>query len=144
MAGLRAEYEEEVAEDDGFHLKILGGRWTAEHVDKVADRVAANARGSLAIEWCRQFRWPKMTSFAFNKYSQAGAVELAREVARRGKYFYAIWLYSEDLEFRYSEADLNGYLEELGWVNWMLAQDVESVCFGRGMEVCRLQPTNPV
>ena len=143
LAGLREEFEAEVAEDEGFHLQILGGKWTAEHVGKVADRVACFARGHLAFEWCRQYQWPRMTSFAFRKFTQAGAVELAREVTNRSNYCYALWLSSDVPVFRYSEADLEGYLEGLEWINWMLAQEVESVSFSRGMQIRRMLPTNP-
>lgn len=53
LAGLRAEYEEDMGDDDGFRVKILGGDWTAEHNGAVADRISANAIGMPGRVWCR-------------------------------------------------------------------------------------------
>ncbi len=140
LSVIRAAYEEEGEEDAAFHLKILGGRWTKEHIGISADRVAVLARGEAAKIWCGTFQWPRMTSFSFSKYTEAGAVELAREVLRRGNYFFRQWLYSEETDYKYTDSVLAGYQEDLEWVTWMTAQDTESVEFGRAMAVRRMLP----
>ncbi len=140
LAGIRAEYEEEGDDDAGFQLEILGGRWTARHVGISADRVAVLARGEAARIWCADYQWPKMTSFSFNRYTQAGAVELAREVLRRANYFFRQWLYAEETEYKYTDAVIAGYSEELEWVTWMAAQETNSVTLERAMVVRRMVP----
>ena len=143
LACVRAQYEEDLGDDDGFHVKILGGKWTAEHIGTIADRVSANARGQAAMEWCAEFKWPRMTSFAFNRYSEVGAVELAREVARRANHFYRLWLWSDDDPFRYTPEHLESYIEDFEWLDWMCAQDPNSVSFARGQLLRQMLPKNP-
>ena len=143
LAGVRAQYEEDLGDDEGFHVKILGGKWTAENIGTIADRVSANARGQAAMEWCAEFKWPRMTSFAFNRYSEVGAVELAREVARRANRFYRLWLWSDDDPFRYTPEHLESYNEDFEWLDWMCAQDPNSVSFARGQLLRQMLPKNP-
>ena len=141
LAGIRAEYADSDVEEEGaFVLKILGGKWTAAHVGKVADRVAANSSGMAAKTWCDLYNWPKTTSFSFSRYSEAGAVVLARQVVRRGNYFYRVWLNADPDLFRYSDADLAGYPEDVEWLDWMIAQELESISFKRGTEVRSMLP----
>jgi hypothetical protein len=144
LAQVRAEHEEDAGEDDGFQLKILGGKWTAQHVGTVADRVAANASGQVAKDWCTIFGWPKSTSFSFNRYSEAGAVQLAREVVRRGNYFYKLWLHSEEEDPQYTVAQHAGYVEDLEWLDWICAEDNASLGFARGQAVRSMVPENPL
>ena len=86
------------------------------------------------------YGFPPSARFGFSKYGRAQAHQLCREYCRRGEYFCQLWVESDcgDDEFEYRDEHVAGYVEDMEWLNFMIALPAESAAFARGMELWRL------
>jgi hypothetical protein len=122
---------------------IRGGAWTAKHKGVAADSVAGIARGGVGTTWCKMFKYPQMNSFAFSKFGEANANQLAREFCRRGQFFLNLCVESEeeDHNFAYTEKLLSSYVETADFLEFAISLDIESLSFARAMELRKLVPS---
>ena len=123
-----------------FYSRIVGGRWTAEHVGVAADSSIAYARRH-SYDWCRMYRWPRQKGFAFATYSERNAVELSKEWVRRGNYYKQLWDDAgSPLDFAYTDAHVEGYEESLVFLEWACSIDADTATMDRIIEVRRVRP----
>ena len=124
-----------------FYVRVLGGKWTAEHVGQMADAAQGLARGGGPLKWCRQFKFPRWRRFGIQRFSMMSAHMLAGEFCRRGMFFYNMWLErGSPANMSYSADDAASYEETLEWVTWLTELDVESMEFEVGLEIRKLVP----
>ena len=91
LAAVRADLVPDDADpDEFFSFRILGGRWTHQHIGVAADAAMAAARGGLATAWAAAHHFPKSKRFNFRKYGRENARVLALEVWRRGIFLQSV------------------------------------------------------
>lgn len=114
-----------------FTTKVLGGRWTRANKKKAFDAVIGMAVGASAKAWCRQYGLNIEASYAFNKYGNDAATQMAVEWCRRMSHFHDIYLASGDKMYIYSKDDLGSYEEDSEWLDFLAAQDADSAMWTR-------------
>jgi len=143
LAAFRADHNPSLAEDLFFFTRIIGGQWTAAHRGVVADAVAGFARGGAPKEWCNKFKWPKQHANCYSLYGIEGANHLASEYVRRSHYYFQLWLESDDQHFSYEQHHIDGYEENLEFMEWLCEQPADSDAFARGSDLVKITPVNP-
>jgi hypothetical protein len=143
LAALREEFHNPEEAVMQFYTRIQGGAWTAAHHMVVANGVSMYARAGLAKTWAKKYKWPMMKSYAYLKYGQVSAHQLASEMVRRSQHFYMLWESSENDAFVYSVEDLKSYEVSLEWVTFLTEQPVAGVIFEQGILINALVPQNP-
>ena len=143
LAALRYDWKEEDQDELSFYTHIIGGPSIHRLHGHAAVAAAAFARGGVPSLWCATYRWQIRTAFHYGHYSVEGSHELAREVCRRGHFFYTQWLGQDSDTFDYQRHHLDAYEESESWLNWVLDQPLDSACFNRATEVRKIVPLNP-
>ena len=104
-------------EDEAFSFKvgILGGKWTMEHVGKVADAFRGYACTADSKAWCDLYLFQNAMRFNISAYGEKTASALALHWARRMEYFYNVWYAQELLHYHFTDADYEAlpFTEEL-------------------------------
>ena len=105
----------------------------------------------------RAFRWPGKFAWPTKAHGRVLPDEpgvslvivghrwssLAREICRRGEFFFDIWINQEDEKFLYTEEHLHAYEEKLPWLDFVASKGVTSDAFIRALEVRNTFPINP-
>ena len=118
-----------------------GGEWLYREHGLVADSARALARGGVAKAWAIGFGFPRQRGFHFSVYERVGARMLAREVVRRGNFFCAQYVDSEDDDFNhYTPAMIAEYRGAADFTAWMAHLDHADPCWIAGEEVRALVP----
>ena len=122
MEELMAVREEWMLADDPlefYRLRILGGAWTKAAKGVAADSAGGFACGGVAKDWSAIYRWPKQKTFAFARYTRAGAMQLAREFVRKSNAMVLLWVEGEiDPGLGYGPAVLAGYEPAPEFLAW--------------------------
>jgi hypothetical protein len=145
LARIREDFSEEMPIYTYFYKKVLGGRWTSTHLGVVADACGGYPRRGLPDNWCIEFKFPRSMRFNFAKYSDEGSDALAKEFCMRGDHFFRIWLENVGggVPFRYTADALNSYEDNLEFLDWLIAQPIDSPGYIRGQQFRAILPTNP-
>ena len=143
LEALREDYREEDEVFKNFYVHLRAGPYIWEHEKVISNCASAMARGAWVKYWCDSFSWQHKYQFHFSVYGQDDAVELAREVCRRGDFFFDIWMNQEDEQFLYTEEHLGAYEETLPFLDFVVAKAVDSDAFIRALEVRNIFPINP-
>ena len=133
---LRARWTSENQVNMPFFTRILGGDRTREHKNKEADSIGAFARKRAKV-WCEFFGFPKQRVFTFNLYGERGSVELATEVCRRGEFWFSLWLRSDDLNFVYTQDDIDAYADNLEFLDFLAEVALDHPVFDEAMAIRR-------
>ena len=144
LAAVRADLAAGDEEADEFYtLRILGGRWTLDHIGVAADAAMAAARGGLASAWATAHHFPKTRRFNFNKYGREAARMLALEVCRGGNFCFCNQYYQYEgdySEFRHTAAMNAEYQESPEWLDWCVTLDPEDPSFRAMLDIRALEP----
>ena len=124
-----------------FPTKLLGGAWTRMHKGKAYDAVIGIARGGLARRWCAKYKLNMEASFSIARYSEEKAHSLAMEWSRRMQFFFDLYTESGDSEHVYSQGELDGYEEDIPWIDFLLAEDVDSPTWERAQIIRAMVPS---
>jgi hypothetical protein len=127
-------------EGEHFPVSIRGGRDTLLRKGVPFDCVSVAPKGSAAASFLEDYRMQKMHSFALKKYTEHGAMMLAREVSTRYDYFYRVFRKSDDSEHVFSQAEIAAYAESAEWVGWFGSLEFGSYCWARATGVRSLRP----
>ena len=136
---LRGTWRLDAEDEMSFYTRFLGGTWTKERKGVKSNSVGAFARAG-AKNFCGVYGFPKQRVFTFALYGRRECIELAREVCRRGEHFYSIWLLSDNVDYQFTEDDIDSYPESPAFLDFMVALDIEHPAFDAGIEVRRLNP----
>ena len=117
-----------------FYTRVLGGEWTKSHKGTNSDSIGAYARQHAKV-WCDAFGFPKQRVFTFNAYGEPACVQLAREVCRRGEFWYNMWLDSSDDDFVYEQGDIDSYPENIDFVQFALALPIDHPAFDLAVDI---------
>ena len=74
---------------------LRGGHYIFEHEGIVSNCASAMARGAMVKYWCDAYSWQVKYQFHYSVYGHDGAHELAKEVCRRGEFFFLQWLHQD-------------------------------------------------
>ena len=89
-------------------------------------------------DWCVVYGFPREKTFATSAHPGAAAHALATEVARRGNYFYSLFLTGEPGEFFSYSADMvAAYPQSENWTAFILEAGLDAP---RLVEVAELVP----
>ena len=143
LAALREDYREEEEEFKHFYVHLRGGEYVYEHEGIVANCASSNARGAWVRYWCDCYSWQTKYQFHFSVYGYDDSVALARELCRRGDFFFELWLAQDSDTFLYADHHFTDYTEQLPWLEFIASKDAASVSFIRGLDIRRTIPINP-
>ena len=97
LAAKRADWEVNLADaPEVFRTSVRGGQWTKVNTGSVADSIRGMASGQAAVSWCVRFGLPSTKTFAYKKYTEGLANELALFWCRRMQHFYSSWLDADE------------------------------------------------
>ena len=97
LAAKRADWEINLADaPDVFRTSVRGGQWTKVNTGSVADSIRGMASGQAAVSWCSRFGLLSTKTFAYKKYTEGLANELALFWCRRMQHFYCSWLDADE------------------------------------------------
>ena len=87
---------QEIAQADGstsyFKIRVLGVGWSIKLFGKTVKDIACSCKDKSTETWCHAVGWPKVCSFAVNKYRGVDNCKmLAEELRRRGDLFMTCW-----------------------------------------------------
>jgi hypothetical protein len=132
-------------EDEAFSFKvgILGGKWTMEHVGKVADAFRGYACTADAKAWCDLYLFQNAMRFNISAYGEKTASALALHWARRMEYFYNVWYAQELPRYNYTDDDYEAlpFTEELA--DALEHVPVEDAAWDAYTKVDQLRPGPP-
>jgi hypothetical protein len=138
---IRAEFSHDDAGDFFFYVSNRGGIWLAETHRKATDSATVFAR-SIARLFCDIYVWPKQKGFAHLKYgSMESSNKLAKEFARRGHWYVAIWVGIE-CEVGFVFTDEHRVPEDEEFIDWALTHEVDSVVIDAVSDIRSLWPSN--
>ena len=141
----REEWRESYqADGPEFECSLLGGAWTKHFKGVAVDRVLAKAVGADSPSWCWLYSLKKQSSWSMKKYTEGVASELGMAWCHRMQYYYDIWN-SQDLDdYTYTDADHNGYVEPLYFVDLQLAipTSVKGPLYYRCQQIKQIRPTS--
>jgi hypothetical protein len=141
LAGLRAGLVDEGDDAEPyFRVQIRGGCWTLEHRDAIGDCAMAKYIDAETRYWCQAYGFPASKSFSFRLYGREGSLHLAREFARRGNYFAALYFDSVNDDWEYSPDHVAACGDDLPFLDWICSLDIEDPSFVRGQEVRATAP----
>jgi hypothetical protein len=124
-----------------FHVRVLGGAWTLEHVGVVADTIGGYARTTDVKNWCHLHGWPRQMSFSIRKYGGEAANILGTEFCDRGHYFYELYLAAGSPDdFVYTMEHRNQYEPSMEWLDWITALPIEDDLFAKASSINDLVP----
>ena len=124
-----------------FVTQVLGGTWTRQHKNKSFDAVVGYARGGAPIAWGKQYNMGVEFSTAYSKYGDERATKLCLEWCRRCQFFYDMYLEADTPLYTYSDADLCSYVEDIDWLNFVLANEEHDAFWNRAMGLRTLVPS---
>ena len=137
---LRDEHAVDSDDNEYFFMRIQGGRWTFGHKGVLADAATCFSI-SYTRHFCDRYRWPKQRGFAFSKYGQQEAINLATEWANRGNHFARIWYDAGCPDgFKFEPMGCHAFPETLEFVDWCLSSDPASTTWERIVEVRSAAP----
>ena len=87
LDALRDDFREE-EEFTHFYVHFRGGHYIFDHDGIVSNCASAQARGAMVKYWCDAYSWQVKYQFHYSVYGHDGAHELAKEVCRRGEFFF--------------------------------------------------------
>ena len=93
----------------------MGGKWTKEHVGRVADAFRGYACSADAKDWCELYQLQTAMRFDISACGEKIASALALHWARRMECFYNVWYAQELLHYHFTDADYEAlpFTEEL-------------------------------
>ena len=109
----RARVAAESGKGDGsdFRMRVLGGKWTAEHRGRAFDAYAGEASAGEPSKWAVQYSMGRSARFDVSLYTAKGASCLAKTWRCKCQYFYDIWLVSGGGRYAYTADDIAGWPE---------------------------------
>ena len=130
-------------EKGDFHVKVLGGRWTATHTKWSWDSLQAFARTPGAVEFCQLFRMQQAIQFGRADFTRQQALTLCNQWCARMSTWYNLWIESDyGPELYTPDMAENGH-DDLELVTEMLSEGEESAFWIRGQQVRSCNPTRP-
>ena len=122
-------------------MTVRGGLWAARARGVSADCVTAQcAKGSLAATFCAKYHVYRHQSYSIARYTDVGAARLAEAWSRNMHWMFNVWLAQEDSDYSFTERDLAGYMEELGFTVWFEGFPVGSAALERALGFRRIRP----
>ena len=98
-----------VAPPENFTTSIRGGAYVKAFTGMDYDNVIGSAKGASAIAWCKKYFHVFTASFAFRKYGEEVAPELALCWCERMEYFYSIYIsMNSPPDYQYTADDVRG------------------------------------
>jgi hypothetical protein len=125
-----------------FGATQLGGRWCKVFKKIPFDGAVGMAQSADARKLCVRYAFPRQTGFAYSKWGEEAANQLAREYCRRRQHFYNCWRVRDDNEFQWENYHIDAYAVGAEFTEFMTQQDVESDVFRMGHSIMQLVPKN--
>ena len=122
-----------------FFIHVLGGEWTKKHKDKEADAVGGYSRAGVKA-FCDYYHLPKQMTCYFSVYGYDPSHALAKEWCARMEYYYGVYLDAEGDDFMFCQEEVDEYVPEKEWFDFMTSLDIEHPAFSKGMEIMRMKP----
>ena len=120
---------------DDFYPRVMGGPWTDGVINWPYDRFAALPRAHT-LKWRTLFGIKTMHSFALSYYGgEENCTMLVRGWIAKQSYFYTVWCEKGQPEAEYTHDEVQGYIDDVPWLDWVLTLDQESEEYNQAM-VC--------
>ena len=126
---------------EDFPTHIRGGKWTFNNKHVPCDRILGEARQGLSIDWCRAYGLNCVAPFTLSNYSEAHAGKMALEWRRRMQHFFSLWVQQDNLQYYCTPGDLDSYMEDLEWAQWVSFLHAPSHSFYRATGLRSLAPS---
>ena len=140
---MRADWNIDPDNEDPFYLHVRGGPWLAKHKQKAADVVCVKARAGCPRKFGRLYGMGVMRGWSLGKFSGHDIAMLALETQRRWKFFYEMWLFSDEETPVFSQEDIDSYEQDPEWLEWALAQYDNDPLWNRIQQVVQTVPKPP-
>ena len=142
LAALRGEFHIEAEPHHAFRSFVLGGEGTFRRSGVVADGQKGKYRTMIAHMWCERYYWPKERSFFFSIYTHVGATMLVGEFVRSSNHYFNLAFAADALD-DYVCIAADTIEDDLEFLEWLLAFDVEDARCIAGSAVRSIFPVNP-
>jgi hypothetical protein len=134
---------EDKIEMTDFDTVLRGGKWTLRHKRTVCDSVRGGCSTEVARKWAKQFGLLRTFTCSIDKYGEDVACQLCLGWCHRMQYLLDAWERSGPVNFEYSEAFLDAYMEDEAYLDTILAIDVEDDAWDRVMQIRAIRPKRP-
>lgn len=111
--------EEDVVHTTDFETFIRGGAWVQSHTGSAYDCIIGRPCTEPARAWIQQFFPTKTAAFAYKKYGEQAANMLALAWCHRMQYLFDLYADSNRDPFVYTEAELQAYVPEPAYTEWV-------------------------
>ena len=130
--------------DKFFYVRQRGGLSNVERGLEAVNCAAMFARKDVATRFANNYRFPKMKSFHYAKYTIAGANQLAREWARVGHYLACLWM-AEDCreDYVFDDNAIDGLERSFEFLEYAASLDIDDAAFEKANDILAWRPARP-
>ena len=102
--------EEDRAADHVFKLSFMTDKM-APDTGRAFGFAKGESKMKEAVEWCKQSNLPTLASFDSELYGEEEATTFAKAWCSRMNYLFAMWLAQANPTYKFTMADINGWVK---------------------------------
>ena len=136
----RLQLTNEVDGDMHLFTNTLGGEWAQQRTGHASSDIGSFARGAEVKLWCRGTGFPASKTYSIRAYGHISARAMAEQVAKRGNYFYQMWLDAgAPAPYSFDECVVD-FDEGFEFKSWMLCQQINSKTYREALKIQQMIP----